>query len=115
MIQNLRETKATSSDLTRSSSSGCGDSSPAGSHAESVGTPSVAAMCATDLEDMQQADVRFQDELVRVYGSSNAGDARYKRFHQDAAVQTAGDAFVNASKKWHATLLHARAAAEERA
>lgn len=109
MIQNLIETKATSSDLTRPSSNGCGDSSLAGSDAEAVGTPSVAAMCATDLEAMQQADNRFQAELVRVYGRSKAGDARYKRFHQDDAVQAASDAFVNASKKWHATLLQARA------
>lgn len=109
MIQNLRETKATSSNLTPSGSNGCGDSSPAGSQTEASGTPSVVAMCATDLEAMQRADDRFQAELVRVYGRSKAGDARYKRFHQDDAVQAASDAFVNASKKWHATLLQARA------
>jgi predicted DNA-binding WGR domain protein len=58
---------------------------------------------------MQFADDRYQDELVRVYGRGSAGDARYKRFHQDAAVQAAGDAFVNASRKWQATLCNARA------
>jgi antirestriction protein ArdC/phage/plasmid primase-like uncharacterized protein len=52
--------------------------------------------------------VDFQSELVRAYGESNAGDARYKTQHDDEAVQKAGDAFVAASNAWHEAVRDAR-------
>jgi hypothetical protein len=59
----------------------------------------------------QQADDAYHAELVRVYGASKAGDARYKYQHEDAAVQAAGDAYHDAADALHNAVLELRRAA----
>ena len=46
------------------------------------------------------ADERFHNELVRVYGKTNAGDARYKATHTDAGVIAAREAKHVADTAW---------------
>lgn len=59
---------------------------------------------------MEDADNRFRRELERVYGTEDAGDARYMLSHQDAAVQEASEAFVTASNAWHQVQFNTRIA-----
>lgn len=53
------------------------------------------------------ADARFSAELTRVYGR-DAGNARYRYTHSDAAVQQAGEAFRVAADAWHKAVTGAR-------
>jgi hypothetical protein len=50
------------------------------------------------------ADEAFHAELVRVYGASNAGDARYRCQHDDQRVSEAGRAKVKADERWLAEM-----------
>ncbi len=46
------------------------------------------------------ADEAFTRELVRAYGVKNAGNARYKYFHDDAGVTAAAEAKLEADRAW---------------
>ncbi|MGH8156572.1 MAG: hypothetical protein ACREPQ_00500 [Rhodanobacter sp.] len=58
---------------------------------------------------MTHADEHYQRELVRAYGTNEAGDARYLTQHGDADVQAAKLAFHVASEKWHEAIESERA------
>lgn len=69
---------------------------------------SVLKATAGPHSDMEAADEAFRCELVRVYGTKNACNARYKFKHSDPKVQQAKDAFVASSNTWLEILNQAR-------
>lgn len=79
-----------------------------GAHKQTAKAATVVELTASQYKAMYATDEVFKRELVRVYGKSNAGDARYRLQHEDEAVQKARDAFVAACNAYHEALRDAR-------
>lgn len=74
----------------------------------------IVEMTAAEHEAMKAADGAFQQELVRVYGESRAGDCRYLPRYADGELQAAKDRYVDASTLWHNALAEARRLVSDR-
>jgi len=70
--------------------------------------PTVADLTARHYQAMKAADEAYQEELVRVYGTEKAGDARYQERHQDMAAQAARENYQVAAEAWRDAVAQAR-------